>query len=563
MFWARVLAATSLLALALVPPIAALPKVSRTGRYLYTEDGNRFFIKGIAYQTQGLIVSGPDNPLNAPSTFVDNLADGAACTRDLPFFQKLGINAIRAYAANSSLDHDSCMSTLTGAGIYVILDLTLPLNGSIDTTLPAWGTNTLDQYLRTIDAFEKYDNVLAYNIGNEAITPSATQSAPFIMAAARDIRAYLNSISSSALVAYASIDGSSDFVDNVADFLACDRSADSPTASIDLFGLNNYEWCGNASITTFDGLNSRFADYGVAAYFSEFGSENCSPNPRVWTEIPVMFNSSMTDVWSGGCAFSYFPDISRGHQFGMATPSADNSTISTNADFDNLAAQFNAVTFVNSPAKASVTTIAPAACPTANASAWPVSETLPPTPNDAACACLANALSCVFQPTNPDYMVLVGELIGIACGLLGQMGGTCADISASGETGVYGTVGMCDPTIRLSYIFSQYYEASHRAPTACSFSGNATINSGAGAEGASAAVTSCIPSPSAVFTPSPPPVLIPVAPTSSTNHSGSTSGGASTGGSGMRAPLSARGILAGIICVAAGCMGGGMLWTFA
>ncbi len=31
----------------------AVQKVSRAGRYLYTADGNRFFIKGIAYQEQG------------------------------------------------------------------------------------------------------------------------------------------------------------------------------------------------------------------------------------------------------------------------------------------------------------------------------------------------------------------------------------------------------------------------------------------------------------------------------------------------------------------------------
>ena len=44
---ALVAAASSLLG------VAALPKVTRTGRYLYTDDGNRFYIKGIGYQEQG------------------------------------------------------------------------------------------------------------------------------------------------------------------------------------------------------------------------------------------------------------------------------------------------------------------------------------------------------------------------------------------------------------------------------------------------------------------------------------------------------------------------------
>ncbi|KAJ6484485.1 1,3-beta-glucanosyltransferase [Mycena vitilis] len=547
------LAVATFLALALTA--GAIPNVSRVGKYLYTDDGKRFFIKGVAYQTQGTVVSGPDNPLNQPSTFVDNLADSAACARDIPVFQKLGINAIRAYAANSSLNHDACMNALSSAGIYVILDLTLPLNGSIDTTLPAWSTNTLDEYLRTIDAFEKYDNILAYNVGNEVVTPSASQAAPFIVAAARDVRAYLNFKSSSALVGYAAIDGPATFVTDVASFLACDRSTG--PAAIDLYGLNNYEWCGDMANTTFDALNTRFADYGVAAYFSEFGSENCNPNPRLWTEVPVMFSEPMTNVWSGGLAFSYFTDMSKGHDFGMAVLAADNSSVTTNADFDNLAAKFNAITFVKSPAKSATAASLPA-CPATSPPSWNASETLPPTPDDAACGCLASQLSCVFQPPTPDYMVLVGELIGVACGLASALGGTCDDISSNGVTGVYGRVAMCDPTIKLSYVFSQYYELSHRAATACSFSGNATINTAAKMSGASAAADSCIPSP-AVFTPSAPPVLVPGADAGvKSNSSSSSSGGGSSGS--PSSGRSTREILTGL-SVTVGCVVGGMLWT--
>lgn len=32
---------------------SALPNVTLSGRYLYTPDGNRFYIKGVAYQPQG------------------------------------------------------------------------------------------------------------------------------------------------------------------------------------------------------------------------------------------------------------------------------------------------------------------------------------------------------------------------------------------------------------------------------------------------------------------------------------------------------------------------------
>lgn len=75
---------------------------------------------------------------------------------------------------------------------YFSIDLSLPVNGSIDRLSPAWSTNLLDLYINTIDVFSKYDNVLAYNVGNEVvIAPEGTDAAAFIKAAARDVKAYL------------------------------------------------------------------------------------------------------------------------------------------------------------------------------------------------------------------------------------------------------------------------------------------------------------------------------------------------------------------------------------
>lgn len=114
-------------------------------------------------------------PTNRRSSFHDPLSSEANCTRDLPYLQQLNVNAVRVYSVNSSLNHDACMNLLNDAGIYVLLDVSLPLNGSIDRASPAWTTNLLQEYIRTIDAFNKYPNVLAYNIGNEVVsTPRNT-----------------------------------------------------------------------------------------------------------------------------------------------------------------------------------------------------------------------------------------------------------------------------------------------------------------------------------------------------------------------------------------------------
>jgi 1,3-beta-glucanosyltransferase GAS1 len=73
------------------------------------------------------------------------------------------------------------------------MDLGLPVNGSINRAAPAWSNNLLDSYIRTIDAFAKFDNVLVYNIGNEVVTsPQTTATLAFVKAAARDTKAYLS-----------------------------------------------------------------------------------------------------------------------------------------------------------------------------------------------------------------------------------------------------------------------------------------------------------------------------------------------------------------------------------
>jgi len=215
----------------------AIQNVSVGGRYLYTADGNRFYIKGIAYQGQGAIGNNPNAPFEEPTSFTDPLADSSGCTRDLPFLQQLTVNTIRVYSVNASLNHDSCMQAFSNAGIYTIIDLSLPVNGSLDRDSPAWTTNLQDLYIETINAFSKYDNVLAFNVGNEVVTAAnETDVAPYIKAAARDIKAYLRSQGMNTLVGYASIDGDRPWLDPLANYLSCDSDA----LSLDIFGLNNY-----------------------------------------------------------------------------------------------------------------------------------------------------------------------------------------------------------------------------------------------------------------------------------------------------------------------------------
>jgi hypothetical protein len=331
-----------------------------------------------------------------------------------------------------------------------------------------------------------------------------TAVSPYVKAAARDIKAYLKAKNSNALVGYAAINGASNWREPLANYLSCDPdNNNSDATSIDIYGLNDYEWCGASTFqASYARTTAAFAQYNVVAYFSEYGCI-LSP-PRLWTEANALFSSDMTPVWSGGVAFSYFPAQSAQGQFGMVTISADNTTVTTSEDFDRLKTQYGQISFIDSPSQSSAGASSYPSCP-ASSSTFLASNKMPPTPNNAACSCLEQALSCQFTPKTSNYSAIVGELINVGCSLLGTSGGSCQDIGGDSQTGVYGRVSDCDPTIKLSYVMSQYYEANGRNADACSFSGNGTVNARAptGTSAAISAASSCIANPGATFVPSP------------------------------------------------------------
>ena len=65
------------------------------------------------------------------------------------------------------------------------------------------------------------------SVVNQLIMHSA-----FVKAAIRDVKAYLKAINSSALVAYAAVDGDADFRNTLADYIACGDDS----VAVDLYG---------------------------------------------------------------------------------------------------------------------------------------------------------------------------------------------------------------------------------------------------------------------------------------------------------------------------------------
>ncbi|KAK2781298.1 1,3-beta-glucanosyltransferase gas1 [Emmonsiellopsis sp. PD_33] len=67
----------------------------------------------------------------------DNLADVEGCKRDMPLLKELKTNTIRVYQIDPEADHKECMELLDDAGIYVVADLSEPVD-SINRDDPEW-----------------------------------------------------------------------------------------------------------------------------------------------------------------------------------------------------------------------------------------------------------------------------------------------------------------------------------------------------------------------------------------------------------------------------------------
>lgn len=107
---------------------------------------------------------------SAYSSTADPLSDADTCLRDAILMQRIGVNTIRVYNVDTSLDHSACAAIFNAAGIYMIVDVNSGTYGQyIDRTDPA-STYTL-AYLKhvfgIIENFAPFPNTLGFFAANE------------------------------------------------------------------------------------------------------------------------------------------------------------------------------------------------------------------------------------------------------------------------------------------------------------------------------------------------------------------------------------------------------------
>jgi hypothetical protein len=299
-----------------------------------------------------------------------------------------------------------------------------------------------------MDAFADFDNTLGFFVGNEVIAlNNQSMAAPYIKAAARDMKAYRDSKGYHKFpIGYSAAD-IAELRPMLQDYLTCGGNS---SENIDMFGLNSYEWCGDVTYQSsgYSNLQSMAVDFPVPIFFSETGCN--TPKPRTFGDQAAIFGDEMVGDWSGALIYEWLEEandyglISYGAQVD-ATVTGSNidggytrkgTPTPVSPDFTNLKNQWATITPSGVASSDYTPSVSTRACPTSTADGWLVdgnvalptlgetfsgtysstpSATVTSTATGTAAGASASA-SSTQNPASPNK-----EITGMSAGLVGVM----------------------------------------------------------------------------------------------------------------------------------------------
>jgi hypothetical protein len=152
-------------------------------------------------------------------------------------------------------------------------------------------------------------------------------------------------------------------------YLACGSDS---SQSIDFYGLNSYEWCGDSTYDTsgYSNLQAMSANYSIPIFFSETG---CNVGgPRTFDDQAAIFGPDMVDTWSGSIIYEWVQETNNYGlvRYGNGQIYQDQPPIPMQPDYSNLETQWKTIT-PSGVAEASYTpSYSPPPCPASTAGGW-------------------------------------------------------------------------------------------------------------------------------------------------------------------------------------------------
>lgn len=308
-------------------------------------------------------------------------------------------------------------------------------------------------------------------MGNEVLTTKrGSRAAPFVLAAARDIKVYRDSQGYREIpVGYSAAD-IAELRPMLQNYLVCSSN---PLERLDFFALNAYEWCGDSSYTVsgYNMLQKNASGYPVPIFFSETG---CNTNPpRDFNDQNAIFGDEMSGTWSGALVYEWIEEANHYGliSYGPPAPNADpiNDADPANAlvydgftrkgtptpvtpDFENLKSRWATLTpsgVALTDYSASASTLTPPPCPAPTAGVWDVDPNSPlPT--------LGQALTLFTRP-RPTGTSTGGATPGAGSKKTGRVPTTASTVKTGGANrsiaaGFGGIVGLGKMVALLSVL---------------------------------------------------------------------------------------------------------------
>lgn len=327
-WWRLALLAFSQFAVAVMAQECAAPIVVKGKKFFNSATGEYFPVKGINYYPRPN--AGELGEGGSRDYFTEEMRP--IWERDVEHFKNLNVNVVRLYAVDPGADHDSFMCALQAAGIYVIVGLGATcencaiITGEAPNCYPA-ELKTRGQLI--INVFSKYDNVLAFDAGNE-VNLVAPQGQPYVNAPCqkqfvRDMQAFVSGCNEFGMrqipVGIASADSERD---ENALYYGCQTVPGDDLEPVQWYGLNTYVHC-DGSATSIDQLVgyqqllSDFGSYGLSypIMLTEFGCLNPSfptltnddgmpfEAQRTWLQVEALFDPQYEVEFSGGVVFEF------------------------------------------------------------------------------------------------------------------------------------------------------------------------------------------------------------------------------------------------------------------
>lgn len=178
-----------------------------------------------------------------------------------------------------------------------------------------------------MDKFQGFTNVLGFYIGNENIaTAEQTKLAPYLKAAARDMKAYRDKMKYRKIpVGYAAVH-IVEVQPMLQNFLTCGGKDED---IVDFYSVNSYSWCGPTTYeaSNYKTLNEYAENFPVPVFFSETGCN--AYRPRTFDDQDAIFSKPMVDNWSGAIIYEW---IQEQNDFGLVSYGSKTDQSINNAD---------------------------------------------------------------------------------------------------------------------------------------------------------------------------------------------------------------------------------------